>query len=68
MNIIKSLQESNLLINGISETMKSNAKEHKGRFFGMLLGILRASLLENLSTGKDTIRACESTIRVGKDF
>ena len=48
--------------------MKSNAKEQKGRFFGMLLGILHASLLENLSTGKDTIRACESTIRVGKDF
>ena len=68
MKMIKSLEESGLLIKGVSEKMKSNLKEHKGRFCGMLLGILRASLLENLSTGKGRIRACESTIRVGKDF
>ena len=34
----------------------------------MLLGILVASLLGNLSTGKDTIRAVEYTIRAGQDF
>ena len=34
----------------------------------MLLGILVASLLGNLSTGKNTIRAVEDTIRAGQDF
>ena len=29
----------------------------KGRFIGMLLGTLGASLLENLLTGEDTITA-----------
>ena len=34
---------------------------------GMLLGPLGASLLQNLLTGTGTIRASESTIRVGAD-
>ena len=34
----------------------------------MLLGTLDASLLGNLLTGKDMIRAGESTITAGKDF
>ena len=34
----------------------------------MLLGTLGASLLENLLTGKCTIRADEGAIRTGQDF
>ena len=34
----------------------------------MLLGTLGASLLENLLTGKGTIRAGESTITAGQEF
>ena len=34
----------------------------------MLLGTLCASLLVNLLTGKDTIRASEGKIRAGQDF
>ena len=34
----------------------------------MLLGILGASLLGNLSTGKGTIEAGEGTIRTGHNF
>ena len=34
----------------------------------MLLGILDASLFENLLTGKGTIRASKDTIRAGQDF
>ena len=34
----------------------------------MLLGTVGASLLENLLTGKGTIRAGEGTIRTGQDF
>ena len=34
----------------------------------MLLSTLGASLLRNLLTGKDTIRAGEGTVRGGQDF
>ena len=33
MKIVKLLEESGLLVEGISETIKKEAKEHKGRFF-----------------------------------
>ena len=45
MKIIQSLEESSLLIKGISKTIKNEAKEQKGLFLRMLLGILGASLL-----------------------
>ena len=68
MKIIRSLEESVLLIKGVSKTIKNVAKEQKGGFLGMLLGALRARLLGNLLTGKGTIRAGEGTIRAGQDF
>ena len=52
MKIIKSLGKSGLLIKGLSETIKKEAKEQKGGFLSMLLGTLGASLLGNLFTGK----------------
>ena len=59
MKIIKSFEESGLLIKGVSETNKNEAKEQKGGFLGMLLDILGASILGNLLTsqGRGTIRA-----------
>ena len=60
MKITKSLEESWLLIKGISETIKNEAKEQKGRFLRILLGTLGASLLENLLTGRGTVRAGEN--------
>ena len=48
--IIKSLEESGLLIKGLSETIKNEAKEQKGGILRMLLGTLGASLLGNLLT------------------
>ena len=67
MKIIKSFEESGLLIKGVSETIKNEAKEQKGGFLGMLLDILGASILGNLLTsqGRGTIRG---TIRAGQDF
>ena len=59
MKIVKSLEESRLLVNGVSKIIKNEAKEQEGGFSGMLLGNLGASLLGNLLTGKDTIRAGE---------
>ena len=68
MKIFKSLEESGLLIKGVSETIKNEAKEQKGGFLKMLLGTLGASLLGNLLTGKGTIRAGEGTIRADDNF
>ena len=52
MKVVKSLEESGSLIEGVSETIKNERKEQKGGFISMLIGILGASLLENLLTGK----------------
>ena len=68
MKIVKSLEESGLLIKGVSKTIKNEAKEQKGRFLRMLLGTLGASLLGNLLTGKDTVTAGEGTVITGQDF
>ena len=57
MKIVKLLGESGLLIKCVRETIKNEAKEQKGGFFGMLLCNLGASLLGKLLTGKGTIRA-----------
>ena len=63
--IVKSLEDSGLLLEGVSETVKNEAKEQKGGFLGMLLGTLRASLLGNTLAGKGVIRAGEGTSKVG---
>ena len=68
MKIVKSLEESGLLIKGVRETIKNEGKEQKGIFLSTLLGTLGTSLLGNLFTGKDTIWAGEGTIRAGQGF
>ena len=45
MKIVKSLEDSGLLIKGVSETFQNEAKEQKVGFLGMLLGTLVASFL-----------------------
>ena len=68
MKIVKSLGKSDLLIKRVSETIKNEAKEQKGRFLGMLLGFLGDSFLGNLLTGKGAVRAGEGIIRTSQDF
>ena len=65
MKIIKSLQESGLILKAVSQTIKNETKEQKRGFLGMLLGTLGASILKNLLTGKSTIKADEDKIRAG---
>ena len=60
MKIVNSLEESKLLIKGISETIKNEAKEQKGGFLPMLLGTLAHNMLGNTLTGKWVIRAGEN--------
>ena len=40
------------MIKGVSKTTKTEGKEQKGGFLGMLLGTLGTNSLENLLTGK----------------
>ena len=68
MKTVKSLEESGLLIKGVSETIKNDVKEQKGGFVGTLLRTLGGSSLGNLLAGKSTIRAGEGTITVNQDF
>ena len=68
MKIIKSSEEFGVLIKGVSRKIKNEAKEQKGRFLGMLLDNLGASLLGNLLGSKGKIRAGEGTIRAGQNF
>ena len=48
MKLVKYLEDSGLLIKGVSETIENKAEEQKGRFLSMLLGVLGASLLRHL--------------------
>ena len=68
IKIVKSLEDTDLLIKGISKTIKNEAKEQKGGFLGMLLNTLQVSFLGNLLTCKGTIRAGIGTIRTGQNF
>ena len=57
LEIVKSLEDSGLLLIGVKETIKDEAKEQKGGFLCMLLGTLGTSLLGNMLAGKGVIRA-----------
>ena len=52
IKIVKSLEDSGLLLKGVTESVQNEMKEQKDRFLSMLLGTLGARLLGNLLTGK----------------
>ena len=57
MKIVQALEDSNILLKGVTKTIKNEIKEQKGGFLSMLLGTLGDSLLVNLLAGKGIIRA-----------
>ena len=57
MKILQALEDSNILLKGVTKTNKNEAKEQKGGFLSMLFGTLGASLLGDLLTGKGIVRA-----------
>ena len=65
LKIIKSLEDSGLLLDGITETVKNEVKEQNGGFLSMLLGTLGASLSGNMLAGRGAMRAGAGTIRAG---
>ena len=48
MKIVQALEDSNILLKGVTNTIKNGTKEQNGGFLSMLLGTLGASLLGNL--------------------
>ena len=57
IKIVKSLEDSGLLLEGVTETVQNEVKEQKGELLSMVLGTLGASLLGNLLTGQGVNRA-----------
>ena len=67
IKIIEALENSGILLKGVTKTIENETKEQRGGFLSMLLGTLGASLLENLLTGgKGMMRAGEGIIRAGE--
>ena len=59
IKIVKSLEDSGLLLKGVTETVQNEVKEQKRGFLGMLLGTLGASLSGNILSGRGINRAGE---------
>ena len=56
IKFVQALEDSNVLLKGVTKTIKNETKEQKEGFLSMLLGTLGASLLGNLLTGKGIAR------------
>ena len=65
MKIIESLEDSGLLIKGVSKTIHNEPKEQKRGFLSMLLGTLSVNSLGHMLTGKGVNRAGDGIIRTG---
>ena len=69
LKIFKSLEDSGVLLKGVSKTIQHEAREQRGGFLSMLLSTLGASLLVDILSkglfGKGIIRAGEGTIKTG---
>ena len=65
IKIVKSLEDSGLLLKGVSEIIPNEEKEQKGGFLSMLLGTLGASLLGSILARRGMNRAGEGFLRAG---
>ena len=66
IKIVKSLEDSGLLVKGTTETVQNEVKEQKGRFLVTLFSTLGASLLRDLLIGKGIYREGKGINRAGK--
>ena len=64
--IVQVLEDSNILLKGVTKTIQNKTKQQKGGFLSMLLGTYRTSLLGNLLSGKGTVRAGEGMLKAGE--
>ena len=56
MKIVKSLEDSGLLIKCVTKAIENETKEQMDRFLSMLSSTLGASLLKNMLVGKGAMR------------
>ena len=64
MKVIEALENSGILLKGVTKTIENETKEQRGGFLSMLLGTLGANLLGNLLTeGKGMMGAGEGIVR-----
>ena len=68
IEIVKPLEDSCLLLKGVSKTIQNKTKEQEEGFLGMLLCTLGASLLGNILGVKGMNRGEEGFIRAGYGF
>ena len=66
IGILKSLEDSGVLIHCFSKAVKYEIIKQEGEFLGILLGILGASMLGNMLTGRCVVRAGKDVISAGK--
>ena len=57
MEIVQALEDSNILLKGVTKAIEDETKKQKDGFLSMLLRTLGASLLGTLLSGKGIIRA-----------
>ena len=67
IKIIEALENSSILLKGVTKTIENETKEQRGGFLSILLGTLGASLLGNLLTGgKGIVRAGDGIVKAGE--
>ena len=57
MKIVQALEDSNVLLKGVTKAIKNETIEQKEGFLSMSLGTLGASLLGNILAGKEIVIA-----------
>ena len=57
MKIVQALQDSNILLKGVTKAVKNEAREQREEFLGALVGTLGLILLGNLLSRKWIVRA-----------
>ena len=65
IKVVKSLEDSGLLLKGFCEAIQNEVKKQKGGFLSILLGTSGASLLGNILAGKGMNKAGEGFLTAG---
>ena len=68
MKIIQAFEDKDILLKGVTKTVKNDINNQKGGAFGMLLGALGVSLLGDLLSGRGVFRSVHGLHRTGEEI